>query len=205
MKSTKIALVAAIATLGLALPGVAQERPNNERPQERPKKERPKTERPKTECPQETPQRGREEVERKKKERGGEERPQTRGDGDKPVNRERAQGGEAKPKFNKDEAIRMAKAEVAKHRERMAKLARLRVLAEAEGDRNKVNKIDKLAETELARHGRTLAKAKENLGEELFNRLKKELDAGKKPQGERPTEGERPKSKLPTETPKERG
>ena len=95
MKSTKIALV-------------AQERPNNERPQERPKKERPKTERPKTERPQETPQRGREEVERKKKERGGEERPQTRGDGDKPVNRERAQGGEAKPKFNKDEAIRMA-------------------------------------------------------------------------------------------------
>ena len=49
MKSTKIILAMALATAGLTLPGVAQERPNNQRPTERPKVQRPQerpTERP---------------------------------------------------------------------------------------------------------------------------------------------------------------
>ena len=46
MKSTKIILAMAVATVGLSLPGVAQERPTTQRPTGRPKTERPKTERP---------------------------------------------------------------------------------------------------------------------------------------------------------------
>ena len=107
---------------------------------------------------------------------------------------------------NKEQAIRMAQAEEAKHRERMAKLSRLRDLAEAAGDREKVRKIDGLEKTEVSRHERVLAKAKEQLGAEAFEKLRKQIEAGRRPAGERPTERptERPSGERPTERPAER-
>ena len=108
--------------------------------------------------------------------------------------------------MNKEQAIRMAQAEEAKHRERMAKLSRLRDLAEAAGDREKVRKIDGLEKTEVSRHERVLAKAKEQLGAEAFEKLRKQIEAGRRPAGERPTERptERPSGERPTERPAER-
>ncbi len=232
MKSTKIALALALATAGLTLPGVAQERGNTERPKtERPKVERPQ-ERPKTERPQERPNTERPKTERTR----GEQENDARKDAEK---RERAEGekrireaggehqgtdkdGEAserertidarkkdaeKPGMTKADAIRMAKEEEAKHRERMGKITRLRALAEKAGDRNKLRKIDELAKTETDRHARVLASAKERMGAENFEKLKKQLETGKRPAGDGPnarpekTPEERPKTERPAERP----
>jgi len=162
-----------------------EQRPAGERPNtERPAGERPNTQRPAGERPEARPE---------------EKRPETRPEG-RP---------EDKVKGMKDDVmVQKALREEAKHRERLAKVNRLRELATKEGDRDMLARLEALESTENSRYARMLADAKRILGEERFNQIKAQLEQGRgaqrpapeRPAGERPAP-ERPVPERPTKRP----
>lgn len=167
------------------------ERPQGERPTERPGTEtpaqRPGTERPGTETPEQRP---------------GTERPGTGRPDARPGN-----SGNTRA-----EAVRMLTDRVALHRERLAKIKRIRDLATAEGNRATLDRLAQMEADENAMYDREMNKAKELLGEAQFNKLMDKVGAkmDRKPaQGDKPSDRpgtkpvERPDNK-PTERPQDK-
>ena len=100
------------------------------------------------------------------------------------------------------------------HRERLAKIKRIRDLATAEGNRATLDRLAQMEADENAMYDREMNKAKELLGEEQFNKLMDKVGGKmeKKPAdrpGSTPTErpGDKPAERTgdkPTERPQEK-
>jgi len=127
------------------------------------------------------------------------QRPETeRPDAKRPDKERPAKGVDGK-KVTEAEMVRMAMQEEAKHRDRIAKINRLREVLGKQGDRTKLAKLDKMEESENARYDRMVAKAKSMLGDAKFNEIQGKMSKGrgaKRPAGERPA-GERPVGERP--------
>jgi hypothetical protein len=113
-------------------------------------------------------------------------------DQERPAKRPEAKG----KKVSEQEMVKKAQEEEAKHRERIAKIKRLREIVSKQGDRAKLEKLDKMEASENARYGRMVAKAKEVLGERRFKEVYDEMQKGA---SRRAKDGDKVKRDKPVE------
>ena len=143
-------------------------RPVNERPVGyRPAPERPTAERPTAERPGAV---------RPAPERPGAVRP----GGQDPV-RPAPQRPAAGVGLSEAQMLRMALEAEKEHRERLAKINRLRHIARARGQEDKLAQLDILEEREDLRYRSLLQSAKASVGEESFNKIMGKLQTGRGP------------------------
>ena len=90
--------------------------------------------------------------------------------------------GEGK-ELNREEMAKKLTLEEGKHRERLAKIARLRTLAEEKKQTERVAALDDLLAKENARHARWISEGQRVLGSEEFKRIDGKLQKGRRHPG----------------------
>jgi len=82
--------------------------------------------------------------------------------------------------MTRDEMVAKFASEEAAHRERAAKIARLRELAQAEGKKDRLDQIAALERKENERYAAMTAKARSVMGEDEFRKVDEKLNKGRR-------------------------